>query len=104
MNNTKGGIHADASHQNAFKQNALKVEDQRNYHLEEFAHHNHQGAAFGRKAASPNPLSLQLERHCLFLPPFMSGDVGLGGRELPREIFEPYFFYFVTARSAVDFL
>lgn len=80
-----------------WKQNALKVRRSVQLSSGEFARHNDKGAIFVTKAASPYPLSLELERIASFYRRLRAAFVGLGGRERSREDSEPYFSYFDRA-------
>ncbi|HYQ97548.1 MAG TPA: hypothetical protein VEO92_04205, partial [Candidatus Nitrosocosmicus sp.] len=74
-----------------WKQNALKVEESAQLSSGEFARHNHKGAIFVTKAASPYPLSLELERIASFYRRLRAAFVGLGGKSDRVRILSPIF-------------
>ena len=67
-----------------WKQNALRFEESAQLSSGEFGRHNHQGAVFVTKAASANPLSLELDRIASFYRRLRAAFVGLGGRAIAR--------------------
>lgn len=97
LNNTKGQVLSMLLIKTLWKQNTRRFEESAQLSSGEFARHNHKGAIFVTKAASPYPLSLELERIASFYRRLRAAFVGLGGRERSREDSEPYFSYFDRA-------
>ncbi len=93
VNNTKEAGTLNASDQNALETECAEVRRVSAIIIWRIWTPQHQGAVFVTKAASANPLSLELERMPLSTAVLRAAFVGLAV-ERSREDSEPYFFIF----------
>ena len=84
VNNTKEAGTLNDSDQNALETECAEVRRVSAIIIWRIWTHNHQGAVFVTKAASANPLSLELDRIASFYRRLRAAFVGLGGRAIAR--------------------